>query len=109
MAKFPCRCNKKDCRRRKTLPKHPGEYDTPKFCECGGEFKLDKFRTSTKGNKEKQAKDRGAVCNCDGRPLVHRRGQQGCNEREEFMLESAAKGTGAGRVPYEHDDDSPPF
>jgi hypothetical protein len=56
---------------------------------CGGLMRPDLFRM----NPDNQAADRGVPCECDGRPGKHRRGQVGCNEREEWIIERAMTDT----------------
>ena len=128
MKKFPCRCSERTCRKRKTLPKHPDEYKKKNakaripsrkkyftedymkkaLCDnCGSVVSLCKNRKDGQTDKVKADKDRGKACHCDGRPLVHRHGQEGCNHREEFLIESAARGTGAGKI--SHDEEEAPF
>lgn len=65
MVKFPCRCNK--CRGRKTLSKHPDDYqrDRYKTCSCGGHFVVDTHRRT---REHKRAK-----CGCDALPFPHRK------------------------------------
>jgi hypothetical protein len=91
--RYPCICRNSKCRARKSLPKKPGEYLRPPRCwNCGrADWKIDKYRLS------ENPKDRGHICGCTGRILIHRHGQKGCVHREEFQLDMVIAGRGGDK------------
>ena len=124
--RFSCKCSDTTCRKRKTLPRHPEEYKKKSakvrtgrkkyfaedywkiaLCEgCGSPVSLDLNRHNTKLGIVPRSKSIAKVCRCDGYHFQHGYGSKNCNHREEFLLESAAKGTGAGKI---HHEEGAPF
>lgn len=79
--RFPCRC--RGCGKRKTLRKHPEEYQIIQKCvSCGlKSWRVDKYRMT------KNPKDRGKMCFCDGYYHVHKYGNKYCRNREDWIIE----------------------
>jgi hypothetical protein len=65
-AQYPCRCSRKACQQRRTLPRHPNTYIRPPRCRgCGGRsFRVDKFR--------KRVENKRYACDCNGYGFRHK-------------------------------------
>jgi hypothetical protein len=106
--RVPARCNKRACQARRTLSMMPEHYVNWPRCHivgCDGKMYADKFRMK----KANQAADRGEVCECDGRPGKHRRGQAGCRDREDVIIQRSLLPTPKHSPIKPCDDDIAPF
>lgn len=90
---WPTRCNKRSCRTRKTLTKHPDEYVRIKTCHmpgCKGILKVDNYRQTAKNDPAIRTKDRGGEVCHDGLCLYHyphNTMSEHCINRTDVLLE----------------------
>lgn len=79
--RWPCRCNRRSCQARRTLPKHPREYVRWPVCKVCGEGRLyvDEYR------KRKGPKDNVRVCRSDCRPYPHRVSDRHCKHYRQYV------------------------
>lgn len=95
-----CRCNRRQCQARRTLPKAPWLYKKWPECpdNCGGTLYVDWYRT----NRGK--KDREPLC----RDYPHKVNSKNCKRREDYELERAAKPR-SKHSPHKSEDIEAPF
>lgn len=82
--KYPCRCNKRTCQARKSLPKKPELYVRRPECPipgCGGLMYFDRYRF------ENGPRDQGSAepCGLDCTPFRHRTSNKQCRGHEEYL------------------------
>lgn len=79
MTLYPCRCSRRKCQARRTLPKHPDDYKRPPKCHfCGGrKWRIDKWR---------KRNEHGVACHCQGAHYPHRPGSIVCFDHPEYHL-----------------------
>lgn len=72
---YACRCRRRGCEARKTLRLHPDGYwganKRHARCHCGGELRVDWYRSSG-------VEAKNTACGCQGYPFFHRRGSLFC-------------------------------